>query len=83
MENIVLTDVVRELKEHRTEAQRQITRLDEAIRVLSELGTNGASSRPKRTMSAAARQRIAKAQRLRWAKVKKEQASKKVGVPSR
>jgi hypothetical protein len=41
---------------------------------VDESGTNG--DRPRRTMSAAARQRIGRAQRARWRKFKQEHAAK-------
>jgi hypothetical protein len=47
-------------------------RLDAAIKALTSVaGTNSRGTR-KRTMSVAARKRIAAAQRARWAKVKRE-----------
>ena len=61
--------VVRELQQERA-------RLDEAIRVLGTLngrgsaGTGAGVARAMKTLSAAARQRIAAAQRARWAKIK-------------
>jgi hypothetical protein len=45
-------------------------RLDKAIAALSGLGGTGRNSTGKRTLSAAARARIAQAQRERWRKVK-------------
>ena len=61
-----LTQVVRQLKEERDQAQRRIEQLDEALKAL----TGAQASRKGRTMSAAARKRIAAAQRARWAKWK-------------
>ena len=56
--------VLEQLKEERA-------KLDRAIAALSGLGNNSsASRRGKRTLSAAARKRIAAAQRARWAKFK-------------
>jgi len=56
--------VLEQLKEERA-------KLDRAIAALSGLGSNSsASRRGKRTLSAAARKRIAAAQRARWAKFK-------------
>jgi len=70
-----LAGVLKELKQERT-------KLDQAIEVIGKLvGRNGTSnqaqgSRPTRTLSAAARRKIAAAQRKRWAKVRQSQAKK-------
>jgi hypothetical protein len=81
-----LTNVVQELKKERDQAQRTIEQIDAALKAL-----NGLSSLPRRmgrvvranaprgkrrTMSAAARKRIAAAQRARWAKWKAAQRAK-------
>jgi len=72
-----LTTVLRELTKERERARREVERLDEALKVLRGLGgPNGrfrgvqTVARKRRTMSAAARKRIAAAQRARWAKWK-------------
>ena len=58
------------------ELQQERTKLDQAIEVIGKLvGRNGTGrrargSRPKRTLSVAARRKIAAAQRARWAKVR-------------
>jgi hypothetical protein len=70
-----LAKVVQRLKEERDQAQRRIEQLDEALKALTGLGGaqrygSAQSSRKRRTMSAAARKRIAAAQRARWAKWK-------------
>jgi len=65
-------DILAQLKAERDKAAQQVSALDTAIRALSGLNSTGA--RPgRRTMSAAARARIAAAQRARWAKVKRQQ----------
>jgi hypothetical protein len=81
-----LANVVQKLREERDQAQRRIEELDEALKALTGLGglrgTARRRSRAKivgakgRTMSAAARKRIAAAQRLRWAKWKAAQRAK-------
>ncbi len=53
------------------------TKIEEKIReVQSALGNNGTAAQPgarkKRTMSAAARKRIAAAQKRRWAEIRKK-----------
>jgi hypothetical protein len=65
--------VVRRLKEERDQAQRRVEQLDEALKALTGFGRVrrhgfAQSSGKRRTMSAAARKRIAAAQRARWAK---------------
>jgi len=45
-------------------------RLDKAIQALSSLDGTAPKAFPRRTVSAAARRRMAKAQRSRWAKAK-------------
>jgi hypothetical protein len=70
-----LAEVLKELKQERSA-------LDHAIEVIGKLaGRNGADvnvggSQPKRTLSAAARRKIAAAQKKRWAKVRQSQAKK-------
>jgi hypothetical protein len=72
-----LTTAVRQLKQERARTQKEVEKLDAAIRVLSgltgtkpSLGRGRAGTGKRRTMSAAARKRIAAAQRARWAKWK-------------
>ena len=72
-----LATAVQQLKQERARTQKEVEKLDAAIRVLSGLtGTKQGSGRgragigKRRTMSAAARKRIAAAQRARWAKWK-------------
>ena len=63
-------NILQMLKAERDKSARQVNALDTAIRALSGVNSTGASARGRRTMSAAARARIAAAQRARWAKVK-------------
>ena len=79
MANLELTGTVKMLQGQRAQVQKELAKLDKAIAVLREL--NGTNSTPsangrRRTLSAAARRKIAKAQKARWAKVKRERASK-------
>ena len=81
-----LAKVVQQLKQERDQAQRRIEPLDEALKALGGLGgVRGGATRvgraqtlgkKRRTMSAAARKRIAAAQRARWAKWKAARRSK-------
>lgn len=67
-----LAGVVQQLKKERAVAQAQVDRLDAALRVLGGLAGSGRGGRPRRRLSAAARKRIAAAQRARWAKWKRK-----------
>jgi hypothetical protein len=70
-----LSKVVSQLQAQRKQVQSELSRLDEAISALRGSGAgNGsetiriASSRPRRTLSAAGRRAISLAQKARWAK---------------
>ena len=80
MASIELGGTVKALKVQRAKVQGELLELDKAISVLEGLSaTNAATSdgkRHKRTLSVAARNKISKAQKLRWAKVKRERAAK-------
>ena len=72
-----LDKVVLQLRKERDEVQQRVERLDQALTALGSLDglrTRArrllTSGRKRRTMSAAARERIAAAQRARWAKWK-------------
>lgn len=74
-----LMNVVQRLKKERDQLQGRIEQLDKALKAL----TGGVQrqgfaypSRKRRTMSAAARKRIAAAQRDRWAKWKAARRAK-------
>jgi hypothetical protein len=62
--------VLGQLKQERSRVAAELRQLDQAIQALSKVagGSLGAGKRVKRTMSFAARKRIAAAQRARWAK---------------
>jgi len=82
-----LQRMFKQLKRERKRAQKELEHLDDAIsafgKVVGKAGRRAAAQtektvrRVRRRMSAAARKRIAAAQRLRWAKWKR-QALKKV-----
>jgi hypothetical protein len=83
-----LTNALQQLREERIQAQLHVAKLDEAISAIEGLigRTTSASVRksagPQRILSAAARRRMARAQRARWAKVRKgtESAGKEVSA---
>ncbi|MGH9498161.1 MAG: hypothetical protein ACRD3L_03385 [Terriglobales bacterium] len=62
--------VLGQLKQERASVAAELRQLDRAIQALSKVagGNSGGGRRVKRTMSVAARKRIAAAQRARWAK---------------
>jgi hypothetical protein len=78
-----LAKVIAQLRQQRDEAQKNVEQLDQALAALGSvdgLRSRGRSSqkvgRKGRTMSAAARKRIAAAQRARWSKWKAAQKKK-------
>lgn len=79
MASLDLTDTLKTLRGERAQTQKKLTKLDKAIAVIRQLaGTEPTpNGRPKRqTMSAAARKKIAKAQKLRWAKFREQKKAK-------
>ncbi len=65
-----IVSVVSQLRKERTNLVDEIKHVDAALSVLRRLNGASYSARPKRTLSAAARRKIAAAQRARWAKVR-------------
>ena len=80
MASIDLGGTVKVLKGERVRVVGELAKLDKAITVLEGLSRTSATTpnghAGKRTLSAAARRKIGKAQKLRWAKLK-QQAGKK------
>ncbi len=80
MARLDLTDALKTLRGERAQAQKKLTKLDKAIAVIRELTRDGANPEwaPQETdlMSAAARKKIAKAQKLRWAKFRERKKAK-------
>jgi len=72
-------NVLQQLRSEHKQAQTAVEKLQQAISAIEGLNRNSAGTangtRPKRTMSAAARRRIAQAQKARWAKVKRQSPS--------
>lgn len=78
-----LSKVVGQLKKEREQTQAKLVQLDTALEVLRAIGTSepGATgsrgrSVKRRPMSAAAKNRVAAAQRARWAKWRAAQKKK-------
>jgi hypothetical protein len=70
-----LTNALQQLRAERREAQLQVEKLDQAISVIESLNGSGASrkeNQPTRIISAASRRKMARAQRARWARARKE-----------
>src|ERR1700730_17691213 len=65
-----LAGVVQQLRKERDQAARVVERLDAALTALNG-GMYGKRKGNRRHLSAAARERIAAAQRARWAKVRR------------
>jgi hypothetical protein len=74
--------VVRQLKEARSRAEAEVKRLDQALAALGSLNSSFRGVRPKkRKVSAAARRRMALAQRTRRAREKGAAARPKAPIP--
>jgi hypothetical protein len=79
MRTIEIADVLKTLQGERAHIQKNVTKLDKAIAVLRGLSSTNstpAQNGKRHILSAAGRRKIAKAQRLRWAKVRQQQATK-------
>jgi hypothetical protein len=73
-----LTAVIRDLENQRANIAAKLQSVETAVYALKGKGGKNAAgramgARPKRVMSAAARRRIVAAQKVRWAKWRKEQ----------
>jgi hypothetical protein len=77
MASLDLSGTLKALRGERAQVHEELIKLDKAIAVIRELaGTEPTpNGRPKRTISIAARRKMAKAQKLRWAKVKAQKKS--------
>ena len=62
-----LTRILNKMRVERSQLQKEVDRLDETLTVLESLSSGGRRHKPRR-ISAAARRRIAAAQKARWAK---------------
>lgn len=66
-----LVRIVKQLRIERTNLVDELKHVDAALAVLGKLDGGSSYTKPRRTLSAAARRRIALAQRKRWAQVRK------------
>jgi hypothetical protein len=69
----VYTDAVKLLKQRRQGLVEQIGNIDRAVKALGGMRTTDATARRRPHFSAAAKARIAAAQRARWKKIKAAQ----------
>ena len=77
-----LDNALQQLRAERKQAQLQVEKFDQAISVIESLNGSGAvrkSTRPTRTVSAASRRRMARAQKARWANLRTPQQSGTAG----
>jgi hypothetical protein len=79
MATIEIADVLKSLQGERAHIQKNLAKLDKAIAVLREVSSTNStasSNGKRRTLSAAARRKIAKAQKLRWQKFRQAKRAK-------
>ena len=70
-----LSSALQELRAERKQAQERVESIDQAISVIESLygsGTVRQANQPTRIISQASRRKMARAQRARWAKARKE-----------
>jgi phage major head subunit gpT-like protein len=70
-----LSSALQQLRAERKQAQLQVEKLDQAISVIESLNGSGTvqqATQPTRVISAASRRKMARAQRARWQRVRKE-----------
>src|SRR5580704_5022271 len=60
--------IVSELRAERTNLVNQLRHIDAALAVLGKLNGGSSYTKPRHTLSAAARRKISRAQKARWAK---------------
>jgi hypothetical protein len=63
-----LASIVSELRVERTNLVNQLRHVDAALSVLGKLNGGRFATKPRRTLSAAARRRMSAAQKARWAR---------------
>ena len=73
-----LSNALQQLRQERKQKQSQVEKLDQAISVIESLNGAGAvrqAIQPTRVISAASRRKMARAQKARWARARKESQS--------
>ena len=77
-----LAQVIKGLRAERSRAQKEVDRLEKAIGALQKLGGNPGrhaqenETGKRRRLTAAARNRISRAQKVRWAKLRQQKAAR-------
>ncbi len=74
-----LGQIMKQLRGQRNRTQQELDGLDQAIAAFGKLvGTNSGRGRPRgrRRLSVAARRKIARAQKARWARLRQAKAAK-------
>jgi len=76
-----LAQVIKDLRAERSRAEKEVDRLEKALDALQKLGNPGPGehrneTRTRRKLSAAARRRISRAQKARWAKLRQQKAAR-------
>jgi hypothetical protein len=70
-----VSTIVKQMKKERDKVEKQLSALNLALAAFVGTYYGAKPTRKKRTMSAAARKKIAAAQRARWAKVRAKKAA--------
>src|SRR5712692_34478 len=75
MAAIEIVEMMRTLRAERSHTRKELKKLDKVISALHELSTNSTPTRNgrRRRMSASARRKIGRAQKLRWSKWRQTQ----------
>ena len=79
MASIEITEIIKTLQTERAQTQKELAKLDKVISALRGLSLRNLTANAngkRRTLSAAARRKIGKAQKARWAKVRQQRANK-------
>jgi hypothetical protein len=79
MATVEIAEIMKTLRTERACTQKELAKLDKVISALGELSSTDSTptqNGKRRTLSAAARRKIAKAQKARWAKLRAERKAK-------
>jgi hypothetical protein len=79
MPRIEITAIIKTLRTERARTQKELGKLDKVISALCGLSLTNLTANTngkRRTLSASARRKIGRAQKLRWAKVRQQRANK-------
>jgi hypothetical protein len=79
MATVEISEILKTLQGERAHTQKELAKLDKVISALRELSSTNSTPNQngkRRTLSAAARRKIGKAQKARWAKLRAERKAK-------